>query len=76
MKVGIDLGFTAADVRRAAWTLVMAFVGGFMTLAAGIMSAPNLSDAKAATIAAIGAGIAAVISVIKNYVLGSESTIK
>jgi hypothetical protein len=52
---------------RAVWTFVQAFAAAFLVLAPGILAAPNLTDAKALSVSAALAGIAAGISALKNY---------
>lgn len=56
-------------IKRAAWTALQGFLGAFLTLAPGILNAPNLNQAKALTVAAIVAGIAAALSAVKTFVL-------
>lgn len=58
--------WTRDTLLRVGWTAVQAFLGAFIVLAPGIWNAPNLSEAKAAAIAAATAGFAAALSAIKN----------
>lgn len=58
---------TSDLVERAAWTFLQAFLGAFIVLAPGILSAPNLANAKALAVSAIAAALAAGISALKNY---------
>lgn len=57
---------------RAAWTFTQAFLGTLVVLAPGIWMAPNLTEAKAASIAAVvgavGAGLSALKTLVKNTV--------
>jgi nitrate/nitrite transporter NarK len=68
------MSFSRDDVKRALWTLVQAFLGAFAILAPGIWKAPNLTEAKAALIAAVAAGVAAVLSVVKNWITNRFAT--
>lgn len=70
------LTFSAADLKRTIWTAVQAFLAAFVILAPGIWTAPNLSEAKAAGIAAITAGVAAAVAAIKNAILADSSGLK
>ena len=55
-------------VERALWTFAQAFVATFAVLAPGLFVAPNLTEAKALAVAAIGASIAAGFSALKTFV--------
>ena len=68
--------FTRDDLKRVAWTAIMAFLGAVLVLAPGILQAPNLEAAKTLAVAALVAGIAAALSAIKNAVLTDGSTFK
>jgi hypothetical protein len=70
------MSFTKDDLKRVLWTLVQAFLGTFLVLAPGALNAPNLGEAKAALIAAVVAGLAAVASAVKNLVLPDDSAAK
>jgi hypothetical protein len=63
-------------VKRVAWTFVQAFVGVFYVMATGIFMAPNLNEAKAAAVAAVGASIAAGVSAVKNLFAKQGSAIR
>jgi len=71
-----SLSFSASDLRRTIWTAAQAFLGAFVVLAPGIWAAPNFDTAKAASIAAITAGVAAAFSALKNAVLSDQAGIK
>ena len=70
------LSFTRDDLKRVAWTAVQAFIGAVLVLAPGIFQAPNLETAKSLGIAALVAGLAAALSVLKNAVLADGSALK
>lgn len=53
-------------VKRVLWTFAMAFVATALTLAPGVLAAPNLQEAKALGVSAIVGGIAAGLSAVKN----------
>lgn len=55
-------------ISRAAWTAFQAFAGSVIVLLPGILSAPNLNNAKALAVSAIVAGISAGISALKTYI--------
>lgn len=55
-------------IERAVWTFIQAFLGAFVVLAPGILSAPNLANAKALAVSAIAAALAAGISAVKTYI--------
>jgi hypothetical protein len=71
-----SLSFSGKDALRTGWTAVQAFLGAFVVLAPGIWAAPNFSSAKAASIAAITAGVAAAFSAVKNAILSDSAGIK
>lgn len=56
-------------VKRAAWTALQAFLGAFLTLAPGILQAPNLSQARALSVSAIVAALGAALSALKTFAL-------
>ena len=70
------MGLNESDIKRVLWTLVQAFLGTLLVLAPGILQAPNLEAAKSLGVAALVAGVAAVLSVIKNLLLDDSSTLK
>lgn len=70
------MGLNEGDIKRVAWTFVQAFAATFFAAAAGWSSLPDYSTAKAAVVAAVVAGAAAVISLVKNMILGDDSTLK
>jgi len=53
-------------VKRAVWTFVQAFLAAFLTLAVGLLNAPNLSEARALLISIVLASLAAGFSALKN----------
>jgi hypothetical protein len=63
-------------VKRVLWTAVQAFLAAFLVLAAGIATAPDLKEAKAALVAALVAGLAAAVSAVKNLLFGESSTVR
>lgn len=71
-----NLGLTAADVRRIAWTAVFAFLSVFGTLIAGAGQFHSYSEAKAAALALIPAALAAAFSAVKNALLADSSKLK
>jgi len=70
------LSFTFDDLKRMIWTAVQAGVLAFLVLAPGILTAPNLTEAKALAIAALIAAGAAALSALKNLILNDGSTLK
>lgn len=68
--------FTSRDLVRVFWAGLAAFIGVFVTLSSGILSAPNFSEAKAAAIALIPAALAAAFDAIKNALLADGSRLK
>lgn len=70
------MGLTEADIRRVLWTFAQAFVATFVATASGWSALPDFSTLKAAGVAALVAGGAAVLSLVKNLVLGDGSTLK
>jgi hypothetical protein len=70
------LGLTASDLKRIAWTAVMAFIGVYATLAAGVGDIHNFDEGKAAVLSLLPAAIAAAISAVKNGVLPETSPAK
>jgi ferric-dicitrate binding protein FerR (iron transport regulator) len=70
------VGLTEVDIRRILWTFAQAFLASFLTLAAGILAAPNFDTAKALAVSALLASIAAAISAVKNLVLDDGSSLK
>jgi hypothetical protein len=75
-SLNFKVGLTAADLRRIVWTAVFAFVGVFTPLAAGLAGFHNFSDAKAAALALLPAGLAAALSAVKNGILADTSVAK
>lgn len=71
-----SFGLNSTDVKKIVWTGLQAFVGAFIATAQGWGAIPNLDTAKAAAVSAAIAAGAAVISLIKNLVLGDGSAIK
>lgn len=67
----ISIGLTADDVKRIAWTFVMAALGVLIASAQGWVNGGD-SNWKAWVIAAIAAGVSAV----KNGLLSDTSPIK
>lgn len=70
------LSFSKDDFKRVIWTAIQAFLGAFVVLAPGIWAAPNFSEARAAAIAAITAGVAAAVSALKNAILSDTAGLK
>lgn len=70
------LGLTKKDVVRIAYAAAFAFVGAFVVAAAGAGPVHDLPSGKAAVLAGFAAGVAAVLSAIKNAVLADGSTAK
>lgn len=70
------MGLNEGDIRRVVWTFIEAFVGVFLVAVGGWGASPDFGDLKAAGIAALGAAIAAIISLLKNLVLGDGSSLK
>lgn len=60
--------FTADYLKRVGWTAIQAFLGALIVLMPGMLSAPNMEEAKAVASAALAAAIAAVISAVKNAI--------
>lgn len=60
-------------LERAGWTALQAFLGAFITLAPGILSAPNLTSARALGVAAIVAGLGAAASALKTLIITYRS---
>jgi len=56
-------------VKRAAWTFGQAAVASFLTFAPGLLSAPNLSQAKALGLSALVGALGAGLSALKTYIL-------
>jgi hypothetical protein len=71
-----DFGLSYLDWRRIFWTFVEAFLAAVYALATGLGRLPNLDEAKAILWAAVLAGIAALLSLLKNFLLSDGSTIK
>lgn len=63
-------------IKRAAWTAAQAGAAAFTMLAPGIWQAPNLSQARAAAVAAGTAAIAAALSALKNSLVPQDSSIR
>lgn len=63
-------------VKRVLWTAIQAFLATFLVLAAGVLEAPNLQEAKAALIAAVVAAGAAAISAVKNTLFKEPSAVR
>ena len=75
----IGLGFSAADLRRVAWTAVQAFVSAFLMGLAGVWQAVTdhgISGGRSALIALCLSAGAAAISAVKNFVLADASRLK
>ena len=70
------MGLNETDIKRVLWTFVQTFLATLYVTASGWSAVPNYSTAKAAVISAGVAGFAAVISLVKNLVLGDESSLK
>ena len=70
------MGLNESDIKRVLWTMVQAFLGTLLVLAPGILQAPNLEAAKSLAVAALVAGVAAVLSALKNLLLDDSSTLK
>jgi len=56
-------------VKRALWTALQAFLAGFITLAPGILSAPNLTTARALGVSALVSALGAALSALKGFIL-------
>lgn len=56
-------------IERTAWTAIQAFLATFLTLAPGLLSAPNLATARALGVSAIIASIGATASAVKTLIL-------
>jgi hypothetical protein len=66
-----DFGFTAADLRRVAWTLIFAALGVIVSAGVGWV------DSGTWDWDALWVGIvAAVFSAVKNFVLSDDSNLK
>lgn len=64
---------TALDlIKRASWAFSWAFISTFIVLAPGILSAPNLAEAKALVVAVLTASIAAAFSALKTFILANK----
>lgn len=72
MKVGLN----GSDIRRIVWTAVFAFLGTFLSLAAGAGDFHDFGELKAAALSLIPAAIAAAFSAVKNLVLADGSSLK
>lgn len=55
-------------LERASWTFAQGFLGAFITLAPGLLAAPNLSDARALVAGLIAGCVAGGLSALKTYV--------
>jgi hypothetical protein len=71
-----DLGLTASDFKRIAWSAVFAFVGVYASLVAGLGEFGSWEATKAAAAALLPAALAAAFSAIKNGVLADGSALK
>lgn len=56
-------------LKRAAWTAIQSFLGAFLTLAPGILNAPNLATARALGVSTAVAAIGAALSALKGLIL-------
>jgi hypothetical protein len=71
-----DFGLSYKDWTRVFWTFVQAFLAALYAFATGLGRLPEMGDAKAALWAAALAGIAAVLSLLKNFLLADSSPVK
>lgn len=56
-------------IKRAAWTFGQAFLASLLTFAPGLLTAPNLSEAKALAVSALVASVSAALSAVKTFIL-------
>lgn len=64
---------TALDlIKRAVWAFLWAFFSTLIVFAPGILSAPNLENARALALSALTASIAAAFSAVKTFVLANK----
>jgi len=64
------------SLKRVGWTFAQAFIATALTLAPGVLEAPDLRTARALASAAIVAAIAAGISALKNAIAAPGSALR
>lgn len=59
-------------LKRVLWTGVQAFLAALAVTMPGVLTAPNLSEARALGVSALVAALAAALSAIKNAIAPAE----